>query len=98
MTWPLPPISPPQPAFTQTLDISVGVNATKHLVWTINNSSARLNYNDPVYLLANKGNISYPYDPQWNVYDFFNNGSVRLVLNNKAAAHVRPLPLISPLH
>lgn len=81
------------PDVTQTLDIGVSVNDTGHQVWTVNNSSAQLNYNYPPYLLANNGNFS-SYDSDWNVYHFFNNGSVRLVLNNLAAAHVRcQLPL-----
>jgi FtsP/CotA-like multicopper oxidase with cupredoxin domain len=42
-------------------------------------------------LLAKVGNTSYPYDPQWNVYNFGSNSSVRLVLRNMA-------PLVHPIH
>lgn len=48
----------------------------------MNNVSFRANYDYPVMLLANAGNISYPDDPEWNVYNFGSNSSVRIVLNN----------------
>jgi len=42
-------------------------------------------------LLAKQGNTSYPDDPQWNVYDFKEKKSVRLV--------VRTIdPLSHPMH
>lgn len=83
-------ITSPKAEFTQTVEVNEIINSTGHLVWTINNSSAHVNYNNALYLLAHEGNISYPYNPQWNVYDFFNNASVRLVINNlHDFAHVR---------
>ena len=45
--------------------------------------------NPPSYsllALTNKGNFSYPDDPEWNVYNFGNNASIRLVVNNKFVA------------
>lgn len=54
----------------------------------MNKSSFRANYNDPILLLSNVGNNSYPDDPQWNVYNFGSNSSIRIVLNNLiGAAH-----------
>jgi FtsP/CotA-like multicopper oxidase with cupredoxin domain len=45
----------------------------------------------PLLLLAEQGNTSYPDDPQWNVYDFKENKSIRLV--------VRTIdPLSHPMH
>jgi FtsP/CotA-like multicopper oxidase with cupredoxin domain len=45
----------------------------------------------PLLLLAKQGNTSYPDDPQWNVYDFKENKSIRLV--------VRTIdPLSHPMH
>lgn len=32
--------------------------------------------------LANQGNLSYPLDPEWNVFNFGNNASIRLVVYN----------------
>jgi FtsP/CotA-like multicopper oxidase with cupredoxin domain len=37
---------------------------------------------NPILLLANLGNTSYPQDPEWNVYDFGQNTSIRLVVRN----------------
>ena len=45
----------------------------------------------PVLLLAKLGNTSYPDDPQWNVYDFGSNSSIRIVLNNQT-------PITHPIH
>ncbi|KAL8660246.1 MAG: hypothetical protein Q9202_006738 [Teloschistes flavicans] len=73
-------------AVTQNIDITIGPNATGHTVWFMNGESFRGNYDHPVFLLAAAGNTSYPYDPQWNVYNFNNNASVRLVVNNKVGA------------
>lgn len=39
-------------------------------------------YSNPLLLLANQGNTSYPNDPQWNVYNFGSNSSIRIVLRN----------------
>jgi hypothetical protein len=36
----------------------------------MNDVSFRVNYDHPVLLLAHLGNVSYPNDPQWNVYNF----------------------------
>lgn len=57
----------------------------------MNGSSFRANYNKPILLLASEGNTSYPYDPQWNVYNFGTNGSVRIILNSK-------IPTSHPMH
>ena len=58
------------PATTQTVDINFGKNASGNFVWTMNGQSFRANYDHPLLVLANQGNTSYPYDPQWNVYNF----------------------------
>ena len=41
--------------------------------------------------LAYSGNTSYPYDPQWNVYNFGQNYSIRIVLRNQS-------PVMHPMH
>jgi FtsP/CotA-like multicopper oxidase with cupredoxin domain len=48
-------------------------------------------HSNPVLLLANLGNISYPDDPQWNVDNFGSNTSIRLVVRNL-------IPLAHPMH
>jgi FtsP/CotA-like multicopper oxidase with cupredoxin domain len=82
------PILPETPTVTETITINFTTNATGNHLWTMNDSSFRANYNDPILLLSNLGNNSYPDDPQWNVYNFGSNTSIRIVLNNLiGAAH-----------
>lgn len=57
----------------------------------MNNSSFRADYNAPVLLLSNMGNNSYPDSPEWNVYNFGSNSSVRIVLSNLS-------PVSHPIH
>ena len=45
----------------------------------------------PILDLAYSGNTSYPDDPQWNVYNFGQNSSVRIVLYNQT-------PVMHPMH
>lgn len=76
------------PATTETVDITIARNATGSLEWFMNGSSFRANYNHPILLLANAGNTSYPFDPQWNVHNFGTNNSVRIIIqNHSGAAH-----------
>jgi hypothetical protein len=44
------------------------------------------NYNQPVLLLSNRGNNSYPESPEWNVYDFGSHTSIRILLKNPGFA------------
>ena len=76
------------PATTQTIDVTFGRNDSGSWLWKMNNESFRANYDHPILLLANLGNTSYPYDPQWNVYNFGNKNSVRIIVKNEIfAAH-----------
>ena len=76
------------PATTQTVLIEAHANASGSFLWYMNNSTFRANYDHPLLILANQGNTSYPYDPQWNVYNFGTNSSVRIILKNTfPAAH-----------
>ena len=78
-------------ATTQEIDITFGPNKTGHNLWYMNGESFRANYNYPVFVLANQGNTSYPDDPQWNVYNFGSNSSVRIILKNT-------IPAAHPMH
>ncbi|KAI4181461.1 MAG: hypothetical protein L6R41_006605 [Letrouitia leprolyta] len=69
-------------ATTQDIAITFGPNNTGTNVWYMNQQSFRANYDHPVFLLAAAGNTSYPYDPQWNVYNFGSNASVRIIVHN----------------
>ena len=76
------------PETTTTIGITFHENQTHFNLWWMNESSFRANYNHPILLLANMGNTSYPFDPQWNVYNFGNNNSVRVIVENHTpAAH-----------
>ncbi|CAD6590291.1 MAG: hypothetical protein ASARMPREDX12_004245 [Alectoria sarmentosa] len=88
-TTPVFPITPtPGPATTITLTIGDTINSTGNFLWTVNSVSFRADYNSPLLLLANVGNTSYPYAPEWNVYNTGNASSVRLIVeNNTPAAH-----------
>ncbi|RFU26799.1 hypothetical protein B7463_g9537, partial [Scytalidium lignicola] len=90
-TVPWYPIQPDSPTVTETINIKFGQNNTGHWLWFMNNSSFRADYNAPVLLLSNLGNNSYPDDPEWNVYDFYSNSSIRIILNN-------PAPVAHPMH
>ncbi|KAI9685953.1 MAG: hypothetical protein M1820_010708 [Bogoriella megaspora] len=72
------------PPFTQVVSINRTVNETGHQEWQINDIAFRGNYNHPLLGLAHVGNFSYPDDPEWNVYNFGSNASVRLVVNNES--------------
>ncbi|TAQ86568.1 hypothetical protein B7494_g5109 [Chlorociboria aeruginascens] len=86
-----PQTSDPTPSTVQTIDIEFGQNSSGNWLWTMNAISFRANYNNPVLLLSNLGNNTYPDDEQWNVYDFGSNHSIRIVLTN-------PVPVPHPIH
>ncbi|KAL6720298.1 hypothetical protein ACLMJK_002219 [Lecanora helva] len=79
------------PAVTQDVVITFGPNATGNNLFYMNGESFRANYDHPILILANQGNLSYPNDPQWNVYNFGNNASVRLIVKNE-------FPASHPMH
>jgi hypothetical protein len=79
------------PATTEVITIGLGQNETGNTVWTMNNSSFRVDYNTPVLLLSNLGNNSYPDNPEWNVYNFGTSTSMRIVIEN-------PTPVYHPMH
>ncbi|CAF9913428.1 MAG: hypothetical protein GOMPHAMPRED_007909 [Gomphillus americanus] len=84
----------PQPATTQQFDITFGPNSTTPPIsnlFYMNGVSFRGNYNAPVLLLSNAGNNSYPLDPEWNVYNFGSNSSMRFVVYNH-------FPATHPMH
>ncbi|KAG8526155.1 uncharacterized protein KY384_000148 [Bacidia gigantensis] len=70
------------PATTQQIDITHNKNATGFTVFQMNGESFRANYDHPLLIAANQGNTSYPDDPQWNVYNFGTNSSVRIIFRN----------------
>ena len=64
--------------------------------WRINRQPFRANFNDPLLLLAQEQNTTYP--PESNVYQTGSNQTVRLVVNNNSTSqHVRIIRLPRPL-
>ena len=77
------PIAAANASTVVTMNVAVAVNATGHIVWTINDSAFVADWNNPILLLAKAGNISYPAaDADWNVYNLGTNTTVRIVVNN----------------
>lgn len=77
------------PSTTKTMVVDYIINGTGSFLWTLDGISARVNYNNPVLLLAQQGNLTYP--DEWNVKNFGTNTTVRVVVNN-------PSPASHPMH
>lgn len=89
MTVPYFPTTPPEPSITYNITINQVINSTCHKLFAMNESPFQANYNNPILLLANEKNYSYPYDSQWNVINLGTNSSVRInVWNNNYTPHV----------
>ncbi|KAF1981647.1 multicopper oxidase [Aulographum hederae CBS 113979] len=85
------PVTPdPSPSTTETVNIEFGSNGT-NFVWFMNNSSFRGDYNSPVLLDAKAGNLTF--EPEWNVYDFGTNASVRMIIKNNFTFGAHPMHL-----
>lgn len=85
LTVPFYPIKPTaQPATTRTFEITFEFNDTGSFLYLVDNQTFRANYNAPVLLLANQGNLTYP--AEWAVKNFGSNSSIRVVLNNPSLA------------
>ncbi len=90
-TIPYESITPAAANTTVQVSINFELNSTGNFLWTVDGSSFRVDYNDPILALAAGGNDSYPYSPEWNVYDFGTNQSIVIVVNNET-------PLSHPMH
>jgi len=66
-------------------------NTTGYNVWEINNQTFRADYNDPVLLEAKLGATEY--DADWNVYNFENATSVRIIIKNTFTGGPHPMHL-----
>ncbi|KAI4154517.1 MAG: hypothetical protein LQ340_001632 [Diploschistes diacapsis] len=83
----------PNSSVSQQIDITLAPNASNIYLWYMNNVTFRANYDNPILLLANTGNVSYPQDPEWNVYNFGSNTSVRLLVYNHVPVAYHPMHL-----
>lgn len=85
------------PKTRQRIDITFRNNGTNpdhnngSMQWYMNNSTFRANFNHPILREVDKGNVSFPFNPEWNFYNFKQSPSVRIVLynyvNNSHAHH-----------
>ncbi|WYZ39515.1 hypothetical protein EsH8_III_001429 [Colletotrichum jinshuiense] len=86
ITKPLMKLKPADVPVSRTMEIGVFRNASGIIQWTLDGEDFRGNFNNPTLLEANKGNLTF--DADWNVKNFGNNASVRVVVsNNSPAAH-----------
>ncbi|CZS91847.1 related to laccase precursor [Rhynchosporium agropyri] len=83
-TVPTYPIAIKTPTTTQTYEVGMFVNSTGSFLWTLDNVSFRANYNEPVLLQADQGNLTFP--TEWNVKNFGSNTTIRIVVNNRTPA------------
>ncbi|KAL2161030.1 hypothetical protein VTH06DRAFT_8743 [Thermothelomyces fergusii] len=82
VTEPLFPLPLPEPTLTRAMDVELFTNESGVTLWKFGGVSMRADYNNPVLLLANDGNFTYP--PQWNVVNHGDHTAVRIVVNNKS--------------
>ena len=74
---------------TQKINITFGQNSSGNFIWDMNGSSFRADYNDPLLNQTHAGNFSY--EPEWNVYNFGSNNTIRLVVYNSVPAVAHPM-------
>ncbi|KAJ9614470.1 hypothetical protein H2200_002607 [Cladophialophora chaetospira] len=88
-TIPYAPITPPQSQTSATIDMNFEINETGNYLFTMDGSTFRTNYNQPILPLAVAGNTSFP--EEWNVYNYGSNKSITFVVNNET-------PMVHPMH
>lgn len=89
-TTPFYPLTPGKPETTERIRVTLKSNGTHNLFY-MNNSTFRANYNDPVLLDAKLGHTTFP--EEYNVHNFGESNSIRLVLENHAVTSAHPMHL-----
>lgn len=74
-----------RPTTTLFLGVNAIVNATGHLLWTINNRTFVDDISDPILLIA-KEDPNYGHPADWSVYNIGSNSTVQIVLQNQQPA------------
>lgn len=91
ITQPFCAMTPPAtPAVTETVTISFGSNGTSFL-WFMNNQTFRGDYNDPVLLDVRDKKMNFK--PEYNVFNFGTNSSIRLIVRNDFQFGAHPMHL-----
>lgn len=91
ITEPYYPISLTEPDTTIVIRITQAINETGHVHYEMNGQNFMADYNHPILNLTYNGNYSYPDNPEWNVYNFGSNETVRIVFQNE-------VPFAHPMH
>lgn len=87
-SYPIPFKPSLSPDTTLELDIAFLINATGSVLWTINNSSFKANYNVPLLPLLTRSTPAPQFPPTQNTYDLGSARTTRLIINNNSpAAH-----------
>lgn len=84
LTVPTYPMTPPTPSYTHTYNVTLFTNGSGVTLWDFDGQSARVDYNDPTLLAAQRGVSTF--DPELNVRNLYTNSSVRMVVNNTTPA------------
>ncbi|KAJ0327146.1 hypothetical protein COL5a_006323 [Colletotrichum fioriniae] len=84
LTKPVMKLKPANVPVTRTMEIKVFRNDSGIVQWSLGGVDFRGNFNDPTLLQVNKGDLTF--DNDWNVQNFANNGSVRIVVSNNSPA------------
>ncbi|KAF2768406.1 hypothetical protein EJ03DRAFT_375281 [Teratosphaeria nubilosa] len=81
---------PANPETVQRINITYQSNGTNDLFY-MNNSTFRGDYNNAILLDAKEGKLDF--DAEWNVYNFNESKSIRLVVYNYAQTGAHPMHL-----
>jgi FtsP/CotA-like multicopper oxidase with cupredoxin domain len=81
-TKPIQVKKPGNPDLTKTVDITGGLNKTNQLAFFVDGSQFRANYDQVLLQSATRNIVDYPTHPEYNVKNYGNAKSVRLILRN----------------
>ncbi|KAK3116893.1 hypothetical protein LTR53_002263 [Teratosphaeriaceae sp. CCFEE 6253] len=89
LTRPAYAIAPSTTFWQQDLSLTLDINETGSFEFNINGQAWHTNYNNPLLEQVAAGNLTF--EPQWNVYNFYENTSVVFNITNN-------MPLVHPFH
>lgn len=87
-------MKPPTTNATVNVNVAFEINSTGNFIWTIDGSSYRTDYNNPVLPILQSDNSSAAIAAlprEWNIYNFGSNKSFIIVVNNQN-------PIAHPFH
>lgn len=88
------PIAPPPVDTRVDVAVSFAINSTGNFIWTVDGSSFRTDYNNPILPLLQANNATdniANFPDEWNIYNFGSNKSFVIVVNNQN-------PIAHPMH